>query len=134
MLLLDTNVLSDYLAGYEPARELLIEYEDDEWIVSSLVLYETYMGVLYGYVPGTPDEVLSIVDSTMEIVDVTEQTANESARLQRELLEIGVPADQPDGLIAASAREHGAALVTADETFWNDEVDAVFDVVRYHRE
>jgi predicted nucleic acid-binding protein len=43
----------------------------------------------------------------------------------------GVPADHPDALIAASAREHGGTFATTEKHFWKDEVQAVLPVAEY---
>jgi predicted nucleic acid-binding protein len=70
----------------------------------------------------------------MDVLAVTGRTADEAATLQDELMERGVPADHPDALIAASAREHGALFATAERHFWQDDVRSVLDVVAYEPE
>lgn len=131
MLALDNNLLSDYLAGEDAAREFLLQYEREAWAVPSIVLYEAYMGCIHGYIDGSPETVEQAVTSSMEVLDVTEQTASEAATLQVELQNRGVPADHPDALIAASAREHGATFATAEKHFWNDDVQSVLSVAEY---
>lgn len=131
MLVLDNNVLSDYLDGEPTAREFLRGYESEAWAVPSTVLYEALMGCVHGYVDGDPDVVRSAITASMDVLDVTEATAAEAAALQGALLERGVPADHPDALIAASAREHGGTFATAEKHFWRDDVQAVLDVAPY---
>ncbi|MBX0297279.1 hypothetical protein [Haloarcula nitratireducens] len=46
-------------------------------------------------------------------------------------MDFGVPADHPDALVAASAREHGGAFATAEKHFWNDDVQSVLSVAPY---
>jgi len=104
MLLLDNTILSDYLAGVDTARQFLEQYEQAVWAVSSIVLYEAYMGCVHGYIDATPAMVRQAVNTSMTVVDVTQQTAAEAETLQQELLELGAPADSPDVLIAATAR------------------------------
>jgi len=70
----------------------------------------------------------------MDVLPVTERTASEAATLQRDLLERGVPADHPDALIAACAREHGGTFATADTHFWKERVREVLDVAIYDPE
>lgn len=131
MLCLDNNLLSDYLDGSEDARRFLREREDEPWAVSNVVLYEALMGSLHGYIGGDVPTVRHAITASMDVLDVTEQTAVEAADLQEQLLARGVPADHPDALIAASAREHGATFATAEKHFWNDEVRDVLDVAEY---
>lgn len=131
MLVFDNNLLSDFLGGADEAREFLIQYEDEAWGVSSIVLYEALMGSVHGYIDGSPDEIRRAITASMDVLDVTERTAVEAAALQEELLNRGVPADHPDALIAASAREHGATFATAEKLFWGDKVRSVLPVTEY---
>jgi len=132
MLVLDNNLLSDYLDGKETARQFLEQYEKEAWAAPSIVLYEAYLGCIHGYIDGSPETIKHATTMSMEILPVTERTADEAASLQTELLENGVPADHPDTLIAASAREHGAVFATAERHFWKDDIGSVLDVAKYH--
>ena len=131
MLLLDNTILSDYLAGVDTARQFLEQYEQEVWAVSSIVLYEAYMGCVHGYIDATPAMVRQAVNTSMTVVDVTQQTAAEAETLQQELLELGAPADSPDVLIAATAREHGGTFATADKHFWKPEIEELLSVAQY---
>lgn len=131
MLVLDNNLLSDYLDGEDAARRFLQRYETEAWAVSAIVLYEAYVGCVHGYVGGTPERVRQAVTASMDVLDVTERTASEAASLQEELLDYGVPADHPDVLVAAAARERGATFATAEKHFWGDEVQSVLSVAEY---
>ncbi|WP_458190392.1 PIN domain-containing protein [Haladaptatus sp. NG-WS-4] len=132
MLVLDNNLLSDYLDGKEIARQFLQQYEQDVWAVSSIVLYEAYIGCVHGYLDTSPEIIRQAVTTSMDVLEITEQTANEAASLQKYLMSLGVPADHPDALIAASAREHGARFATAEKHFWKDEVQSVLSVEEYN--
>ena len=131
MLVFDNNLLSDYLDGTETARRFLTQYEQEAWAVPSIVLYEAYMGCVHGYIDGSPAELRQAVTTSMDVLDVTEQTADEAVSLQEALLNRGVPADHPDALIAASAREHGGTFATAEKLFWKDAVQSVLAVAKY---
>lgn len=131
MLVLDNNLLSDYLDGTDDARRFLQRYEQEAWAVPAIALYEAYMGAVHGYIDGSPDAIRRAVTSSMDVLDVTDRTADEAASLQRELMRRGVPADHPDALIAAVAREHGATFATAEKHFWDDEVRSVLSVAKY---
>ncbi|KDS91118.2 sugar metabolism cluster protein [Halorubrum saccharovorum] len=134
MLVLDNNVLSDYLNGTDAAREFLTVHESDPWAVSSIVLYEALMGATYGYIDVEPATMRQAVTGSMRVLDVTERTATEARRLQDDLLEEGSPVDQLDALIAASAVEHGGTFATAEKTFDSDTVRSVLDVAVYEPE
>lgn len=131
MLVLDNNLLSDYLDGTDTARQFLQQYDREVWAVSSLVLYEAYMGSIHGYIDGSPTEIKHAVTTSMDVLELTAQTADEAASLQEELLDRGVPADHPDAVIAATVREHGAKFATAEKHFWKEEVQSVLSVAEY---
>jgi predicted nucleic acid-binding protein len=131
MLVLDNNLLSDYLDGKRVARQFLRRHEGESWAVSSIVLYEALMGAVHGYVGGSPTKIRRAVVDSMDVLTVSERTATEAMSLQEELLARGAPLDHPDALIAATVREHGAAFATAEKTFRNDEVQSVLPVVEY---
>ena len=131
MLVLDNNLLGDFLDGRGEARQFLEGHEQDVWAISAIVLYEAYMGCVHGYIDGSPATVREAVTASMDVLDVTAKTAGEAAALQEELLDRGVPADHPDVLIAANAREHGATFATAEKHFWKDEVQSVLPVAAY---
>jgi len=104
MLVFDNNLLSDYLDGTDSARQFLKQYEQVAWAVPSIVLYEAYMGSVHGYIGASPSLIRQAVTASMEVLDVTAETADTAADLQDELLNRGVPAAHPDALIAASAK------------------------------
>lgn len=134
MLVLDNNVLSDYLSGTDAAKEFLTAHEDDEWAVSAIMLYEALMGATYGYIDADPATVRQAVSGPMRVLDATARTAVEARRLQDDFLDEGSPVDQLDALIAASAVEHGGTFATAEKTFDSDAVRSVLDVAVYEPE
>ena len=131
MLVLDNNVLSDYLNGTNAAKEFLTARENDEWAVSSIVLYEALIGATYGYIDAEPRAVRQAVTGSLRVLDVTERTAVEARRLQDDLLDEGSPVDQLDALTAASAIEHGGTFATAERTFDSAPVRSALDVTVY---
>lgn len=131
MLVLDNNVLSDYLTGTEAAEAFLRRHEDESWAISSIVLYEAMMGATHGFIGADPETIRRGITNSMDVLDVTDRTASEANAIQAELQRSGVLLDHPDALIAASAREHGGAFATAEKTFWDDDVRSVLDIVRY---
>ena len=89
------------------------------------------MSCLHGHVDADPETVRRAVTASMDVLAVTEATADEAAVLQEALLRRGVPADHPDTLTAASAREHGGVFATADERFRNEGVQTELAVAQY---
>lgn len=131
MLVFDNTLLSDFLDGKDAARAFLEEYEAEEWALPAIVLNEAYLGSIHGYIDGSPAVIRQAVTTSMDVLPVTEQTASEAAAMQEQLVEQGIPAEHPDALIAASAREHGGVFATADKHFWKDEVQEIVDVAKY---
>lgn len=131
MLILDNNLLRDYLDGKQTAKTFLQGFEDEPWAVSGIVLYEAYMGSVHGYIDGDVGTIRDAITTSMDVLPVTDRTALAAAELQEQLLERGVPADHPDTLIAASSREHGGRFATAEKHFWEESVREVLDVARY---
>ena len=131
MLVLDDALLGDYLDGTPGARTFLETYEEEVWAVPVPVLYGACMASLHGHIDGSPGTVRRAVTMSMDVLDVTGRTVAEAVDLQAELLERGVPAAPPDVLVAASAREHGGTLETAEEHFRQEEVGEVLSVATY---
>ncbi|OIB58190.1 PIN domain-containing protein [Natrialba sp. SSL1] len=131
LLVLDNNLLSDYLNGADEARAFLEEFEQDRWGVPSIVLFEALMGSLYGHIDAAPDEIIQGVSSSMEILETGKETTIEAHDLQAKLHARGAPVDQLDALIAASALEHGGKFATAEKQFWTDDVQDVLHVEAY---
>ena len=127
-------MLIDYLAGKEAARVVLSEYRNDAWGVPNIVLYEALMGSVHGHLNGSPAGIRDAITQTMQVLEVTEETAVEAAELQSELRDRGVLADHPDALYAAVARQCGGSFATAKKTLHREEVRAVLDVAAYRPE
>lgn len=131
MIVLDNNLLSDYLDGRDSAQRFLKRHEQEAWAVSAIVLYEAQMGCVHGYLDAEPGTIRQAITTAMEVLEVSERTAEKATVLQERLLEHGVPADHPDALIAAAAREHGGTFATAEKHFWKDDVREVLSVAKY---
>lgn len=131
MLFLDNNVLSRYIRGKDAAAEFLETYEDEQWAICSIVLYEAMEAAIHGYVDLDPPTLKRTLTASFEVVDVTERTAMEAQRLQQQLMDRGIHAENPDVLIAAAAVEHGGTFATAEKTYWRDEVQEVVDVAAF---
>ena len=106
MIVLNNNLLSDYLDGKETARQFLQRHEQEARAISMIVLYEAQIDCIHGYLDADPGTVRQAITAAMEVLRLSERAAEEATVLQEQLLERGIPADHPDALIAASAREH----------------------------
>lgn len=131
MLFLDNNVLSDYLSGADSAAEFLEGYEDDEWAICSIVLYEALEAAIHGYVDMAPELLKQYLTASFDVVDVTPQTTMEAQRIQQAFMERGLQAENPDVLIVAAASEHGGTFATAEKMYWRDDAQDVVDVAAY---
>lgn len=116
-ILIDTNAYTAFMLGDAAVIEVIAHA--DRIYVNSIVLGE----LLGGFAPGTREarnrgELARFLDSPrVEFVPVTAQTADSYALVYSGLRRKGHPIPTNDLWIAASALEHGAALLTRDAHF-----------------
>jgi len=132
MLCFDTNLLGDYLDGVDTARTFLEGYETEPWAIPSLVLFEAYMGAIYGRPRGNIDDVYAATRE-FEVLDIGDDTVLRAARLQRDLKASGVELEFVDALLVASADEHGATFATNDGGLLVPAVQDRVEIVEYPR-
>ncbi|AZH23854.1 PIN domain-containing protein [Haloplanus aerogenes] len=132
MLCFDTNLLGDYLDGIAAAKVFLEGYETEPWAVPSLVLFEAYMGAIYGRPRGTIEDVYAATRE-FEVLDIGDDTVLRAARLQKDLESSGIELESVDALLVASADEHGATFATNDGTLLEPAVGERIDVIEYPR-
>jgi toxin FitB len=111
-MLVDTNVISELMRA-RPARSVMEWADRQQRFEMSVVSIEE---ILYG-LHARPNARLSawfdrFLDQHCEIFPVTISIARHCARLRAALRVRGRPRTQADLLIAATAYEHGLALVT----------------------
>ncbi|WP_256684157.1 PIN domain-containing protein [Halococcus qingdaonensis] len=117
MLCTDSSFLIDYLteAGGGPAADFLDAHDDESFYAPTIALFEIYCGPTgNGTVP--VERIASLVD-WLEPLPFTDAVAREAARIRRELRETSRSLGTADVLIAATTRQAGATLVTADSDF-----------------
>lgn len=135
MLCLDSNLVSDHLVGYQPARRFLNEYSNEDLVITATTMVELYMGALYGRFDGGLDETREAIGwLSLDVLEHDNRTALETARLQKELQRRGSPLTAMDAMIGATARVNGATLATNDGNFLNNDVRDVLDIVEYDRD
>lgn len=132
MLCFDNDLLDDYLDGLDAAAEFLTEHDDELWAVSSLALFEAYMGALYGRPRGSVDDVFEATRG-FEVLPITDETALRAARLQETLKADGVELGFVDAMLVSTADEAGATFATNDGTLRRDEVRDRIAILDYER-
>ncbi len=116
-ILLDTNAYTAFMLGATPVVEVLAHAE--RIVLNSIVLGE----LLGGFAAGSREarnraELARFLDSArVEVVPITAHTADSYALVYLSLRRKGQPIPTNDLWIAASALEHGAALLTRDAHF-----------------
>lgn len=106
--LIDTDILIDHLRGYPQARAYLEErHKKGDLLYCSVI---TRAELFSGLRPGEEERVRALLDSLQE-VPVDRAIAEEAGAYRRRFGK-GRKLLLPDALIAASAKERGAALVT----------------------
>ena len=116
-ILIDTNAYTAFMLGDAAVVEVVAHAE--RICLNSIVLGE----LLGGFAAGKREsknraELARFLDSPrVEVVPVTAQTADSYALVYSGLRRKGVPIPTNDLWIAASALEHGAALLTRDAHF-----------------
>lgn len=105
-ILVDTDVMVDYLRGYEKAVEFVKKHAD-HIILSSITVAELYVGVRDGQERGILDEVISL----FQVVSVTAEIARAGGLLKRDFGKshgVGIA----DAIIAATAQAENAKVCT----------------------
>jgi tRNA(fMet)-specific endonuclease VapC len=116
-ILLDTNAYTAFMLGSTEVVEVLAHAE--RLYLNSIVLGE----LLGGFAAGTREaknraELARFLDSPrVDVLSVSMQTADSYALIYAGLRRKGQPIPTNDLWIAASALEHGAALLTRDAHF-----------------
>lgn len=118
-IIIDTNVYSDAMRGFEKAVSVFQRYE--RLLFSPVVIGELYAGFRRG---GQEDKnrlqlkKLLAKERVIEL-SITAETADFYSYLLTALQESGNPVPTNDIWIAASAMEHGAGIATKDAHFRN---------------
>ncbi len=105
-MLVDTDVLIDYLRGDSCAEEFL-ESNPDAVFVSSITIAELYQGVIEGEERTALDSMIS----AFTILPVTEEIAKEGGLICRKYRKTH-NSGLADCLIAATARRHDLPLIS----------------------
>lgn len=109
ILLLDTTVLIDVLRAHKDRRALLAELVAGGHILATAAMNvgEVYAGMR----PGEEERTEALL-ANLEIVPMTADTARRAGKLRREWARKGQTFSLPDMIVAATAIEQGAVLMT----------------------
>ena len=116
MICLDSSLAIDYLEGEAYVEDLFAELTDPV-AVPRIVRYELYVGALRST---DPTKTIAAVDRALswtQTLEFTDAAARETARIRAGLLDRGDVIGAADTLIAGTAREVGATLLTLDDDF-----------------
>lgn len=118
-LLLDTSAYSAVKRGHPGAVAAV--RRADRLILTPVVLGELHAGFRLGRQRTRNEAELEVFLSSprVTVVDVDRETARRYAVIYQGLREAGTPIPTNDIWIAASAMQHGCAVVTADRHFAN---------------
>lgn len=114
MILLDTNVIIQYLKGDPETVAHIRNASRDELAIPAIVLYELEYGTLRSKVPVSRRRELEEGFRHIEHVPFDSAAAMAAARIRIELEKHGVMIGPLDVLIAGTAVSCGAALVTSN--------------------
>ena len=112
-LLLDTNVISDFVRGVDAVQANLRASAPADLAVSSI----TVMEIMYGLERNPPRArriapVVEALLSSMNVVEYAEADARETGRVRAELEQTGQAIGVCDSMLAGTARRRALTMVT----------------------
>ena len=109
MILADTDVLIDYLAGIEPMKTRIAAYADADQLQTSAVnCFELLSGARKGQ---RGDHVRRLV-AVLRVLPFDRNAAERAAEVRQQLEGAGLPIGMGDSLIAGVALANGLPLLT----------------------
>ncbi len=112
-LILDTNAL----IAYERATFDTTAFDDDDMAIAAITVAEFRVGIELARTATQAAErarVLAVILDVVTVLDYTERTATEHARLLAHVRQSGSSRGAHDLIIAAHAAEHSRTLVSLD--------------------
>lgn len=126
----DTTFLVDYRSGDEATIEYLEEHSNEAFYVPAVVLHEGIEGVVKS--SGSADIQRFVAElGWADIAPFRRTTAIEAGRIQKTLGERGTQLKPFDAMVAGTASELGATLVTRDSDMTRKAVHEVLEVEEY---
>jgi tRNA(fMet)-specific endonuclease VapC len=109
VILADTDVLIDYLAGAEPVRSQIRGYAEADRLQTSAV---TCFELLSGAGEGKRGDAIRQLLAAIPVLPLDREAAASAAEVRRELDLSGQPIGMGDSLIAGIALAHGLPVFT----------------------
>ncbi|WP_135823221.1 type II toxin-antitoxin system VapC family toxin [Halostella litorea] len=115
MICLDNDIFSRYASEkpYPAVDQYLTEHSEEAWILPSMVLFEYLKR--YDSHNTIQTHRQNAEQSVNAVADLSADVATEAANIQARLATANTSLDLADLLIAATAREYGATLATANK-------------------
>ncbi len=112
MYVLDTNTLIFFFKGLGHVSENLLAKTPKEIGIPASVIYELEYGILKSTSPNKRMKQLQALCALINVLPFSSPEAKTAALIRFELEKIGQPIGHYDVLIAATALQHNAVLVT----------------------
>jgi tRNA(fMet)-specific endonuclease VapC len=109
---LDTNSVSYFLKGQGRVAQRLLALAPSKVGLPAIALYELAYGASRSDAPRNLRERLEVLLAALQILPFGEAEARSAARIRLALEKAGQPIGPMDVLIAATALEHNAVMVT----------------------
>jgi tRNA(fMet)-specific endonuclease VapC len=113
VILADTDVLIDYLAGVQPVRDRVAAYVDTEQLQTTAV---NCFELLSGAGPGRRGQAVRQLVEALNVLPLDRAAAERAADVRRKLERAGRPIGMGDSLIAGIAMAHGLPLLTRNRS------------------
>ena len=114
-MILDTNALSDLLAGNPALAKILGDTERSH--LPSIVLGEYRFGLEASHQRAALEELLNQVEAESILLAVDAETARHYATIRNQLQKQGTPIPTNDLWIAALAHQHNQPIISQDRHF-----------------
>lgn len=109
MILADTDVLIDFLAGSQPTASEVQRYIESDRLQTSAV---TCFELLSGARPGKRGNTVRTLLAGIPVLPLDRIAAERAAAIRQDLDRVGKPIGMGDSLIAGTALAHGVPLFT----------------------
>ena len=113
MILADTDVLIDYLAGVQPVQDQIAGYAGAEQLQTTAV---TCFELLSGVGPGKRGQAVRRLIEALNVLPLDRAAAGRAAEVRRKLDRAGRPIGMGDSLIAGIALAHDLPLLTRNRS------------------
>ena len=112
---LDTNTVIYFFRGEGKVSERLLAMRPKAIALSSIVVYELYLGIAKSSSPNKRRSQLKTLLDVVNFFPFSHDEAHSAAEIRADLEKKGTPIGPYDVLIAAVAKTHGGVLVTRNQ-------------------